>query len=77
MVSSPCPSPKRAPTAAPSSLVEGSSANTPAASSATPNWSLLVLHKVEPTGKDIGRGAYGRVLEVNYEGTLCAAKKIP
>ena len=37
----------------------------------------LILHGVNPTGKEIGRGAYGRVFEVDYEGTLCAAKEVP
>ena len=36
----------------------------------------LILHGVNPTGKEIGRGAYGRVFEVDYEGTLCAAKEV-
>ena len=36
----------------------------------------LILHGVSPTGKEIGRGAYGRVFEVDYEGTLCAAKEV-
>ena len=36
----------------------------------------LVLYGVRPTGKEIGVGAYGRVFEVNYEGTLCAAKEV-
>ena len=36
----------------------------------------LLLHGVNPTGKEIGRGAYGRVFEVDYEGTLCAAKEV-
>jgi len=40
------------------------------------NWSELVLYGVHPTGKEIGRGAYGRVFEVDYEGTLCAAKEV-
>ena len=40
------------------------------------NWDSLVLHGINATGKEIGRGAYGRVFEVNYEGTLCAAKEI-
>ena len=40
------------------------------------NWRSLILHGVNPTGKEIGRGAYGRVFEVNYEGTLCAAKEV-
>ena len=36
----------------------------------------LVLYGVNPTGEEIGRGAYGRVFEVDYEGTFCAAKEI-
>ncbi|XP_065916215.1 uncharacterized protein [Dysidea avara] len=36
----------------------------------------LILHGVNPTGKEIGRGAYGRVFEVDYQGTLCAAKEV-
>ena len=41
------------------------------------NWGSLILRgAVNPTGKEIGRGGYGRVFEVNYEGTLCAAKEI-
>ena len=40
------------------------------------NWSSVILHGVIPTGKEIGRGAYGRVFEVDYEGTLCAAKEV-
>ena len=40
------------------------------------NWGALILHGVNPTGKEIGRGAYGRVFEVDYEGTRCAAKEI-
>ena len=36
----------------------------------------LILHGVNSTGKEIGRGAYGRVFEVDYEGTLCAAKEV-
>ena len=35
-----------------------------------------MLHGIKPTGEEIGRGAYGRVFEVNYEGTICAAKEI-
>ena len=40
------------------------------------HWDPLILHGVHPTGKEIGRGAYGRVFEVKYEGTLCAAKEV-
>ena len=45
-------------------------------SSVTVNWGSLILHGVNPTGNEIGRGAYGRVFEVKYEGTLCAAKEV-
>ena len=40
--------------------------------------SLLILdvHQVNPTGKEIGHGAYGRAFEFDYEGTLCAAKEV-
>ena len=44
--------------------------------SITNNWGSLILHEINPTGKEIGRGAYGRVFEVDYEGTLCAAKEV-
>ena len=44
--------------------------------SVTTNWGSLILHGVNPIGKEIGRGAYGRVFEVNYEGTLCAVKEV-
>ena len=40
------------------------------------DWGSLILQRVNPTGKEIGRGAYGRVFEVEYEGTLCAAKEL-
>ena len=40
------------------------------------NWSSLTLREVRSTGKEIGRGAYGRVFEVDYEGTRCAAKEV-
>ena len=37
----------------------------------------LILKDVNPTANgDIGRGAYGRVFEVDYQGTLCAAKEV-
>ena len=36
----------------------------------------LILYDVNSTGKEIGRGAYGRVFEVDYQGSLCAAKEI-
>ena len=39
------------------------------------DWYLPILQGVNPTGTEIGSGAYGRVFEVEYEGTLCAAKE--
>ena len=45
-------------------------------SSVRASWGSLNLHGVNPTGKEIGRGANGRVFEVDYEGTLCAAKEV-
>ena len=36
----------------------------------------LQLSNVTSTDKIIGRGAYGRVIEVYVHGTLCAAKEI-
>ena len=35
-----------------------------------------ILKKVKFTGKEIGRGAYGRVFEVEYEKTHYAAKEV-
>ena len=35
-----------------------------------------ILKKVKSTGKEIGRGAYGRVFEVEYDKTRCAAKEV-
>ena len=37
---------------------------------------LVKLLEVTSTGKVIGKGAYGRVIEVYVHGTLCAAKEI-
>ena len=45
-------------------------------SSVPSNSGSLILQGVKSTGKEIGRGAYGRVFEVDYEGTLCAAKEV-
>ena len=39
------------------------------------DWYPLILEHVNPTGKEFGSGAYGRVFEVDYEGTLFAAKE--
>ena len=36
----------------------------------------LILHELKFTGTEISRGTYGRVVEVEYEGTLCAAKEV-
>ena len=38
--------------------------------------SNLILKKVRSTGKEIGRGAYGRVFEVKYEKKVYAAKVV-
>ena len=45
-------------------------------SSIPAHWNSFILHGVNPTGKEMGRGAYGRVFEVDYEGTLCASKEV-
>ena len=45
-------------------------------SNVSTDWSSLILSEVKPTEKEIGRGAYGRVFEVDYEGTTCAAKEV-
>ena len=37
---------------------------------------IAILKKVKSTGKEIGRGSYGRVYEVEYEKTRCAAKEV-
>ena len=47
-----------------------------ASGSVSANWGSLVLREVRPTKNEIGSGAYGRVFEVDYEGTLCAAKEV-
>ena len=51
---------------------------TMASNAATWSWGSLILHhdRINPTGKEIGRSAYGRVFEVKYEGTFCAAKEV-
>ena len=36
----------------------------------------IILERVVPTDKELGRGAYGRVFTVKYCGLLCAAKEI-
>ena len=36
----------------------------------------LCLDGISPTGREIDRGAYGRVFEVSYEGKICAAKEV-
>ena len=34
------------------------------------------LHGVRETGEELGRGSYATVVEVDYKGMRCAAKKI-
>ena len=41
-----------------------------------PRVNLVELTNVRPTGKIIGRGSFGRVIEVYVHETLCAAKEI-
>ena len=36
----------------------------------------LLLENVQQTRRELGRGAYGVVLEVKVNGTICAAKKL-
>ena len=36
----------------------------------------LLLNAVKETGRELGRGAYGVVIEVIVSGTVCAAKKL-
>ena len=35
-----------------------------------------VISNVVPTGRELGRGAYGSVEEVEIPGAMCAAKKL-
>ena len=44
--------------------------------SGTCSKSPQILKKVKPTGKEIGRGAYGRVFEVEHGKTRYAAKEL-
>jgi len=41
-----------------------------------PHHFYLNSSEITRTGRELGRGAYGRVFEVNYEGKLCAAKEV-
>ena len=41
-----------------------------------PNLTPFVLPNVRRTGRELGRGAYGSVEEVEIPGAVCAAKKI-
>ena len=34
------------------------------------------LHGIRETGEELGRGSYAAVIEVDYKGLRCAAKKI-
>ena len=36
----------------------------------------LLIDGVKPTGKILGKGAYGKVIEVTWNGTVCAAKQV-
>ena len=37
---------------------------------------IILVEGVNPTGNKIGSGNFGKVFEVDYEGTICAAKEI-
>ena len=41
-------------------------------------WALsgLVLNRIKETGEEIGSGSFARVFEVDYYGTVCAAKQV-
>ena len=52
------------------------SVNTATSNSATQCHGVITVEGVNPTGVEIGSGTYGRVFEVDYEGTLCAAKEL-
>ena len=41
-----------------------------------PDLSSFVVPNVRPTGRELGKGAYGSVEEVEIPGAVCAAKKI-
>ena len=41
-----------------------------------PDLASFVVPNVRPTGRELGRGAYGSVEEVEIPGAVCAAKKI-
>ena len=45
-------------------------------SSQSASFSGLLIDGVTPTGTVLGRGSYGQVLEVDWHGTICAAKNV-
>ena len=42
----------------------------------TPELDPYIISNVVPTGRELGRGAYGSVEEVEIPGGVCAAKKL-
>ena len=46
------------------------------AESGSVDLSHVILHGIKLIGKELGRGAFGRVFEVDHGGTLCAGKEI-
>ena len=44
--------------------------------SASESFHGLLIDGVTPTGAVLGRGSYGQVLEVDWHGTICAAKNV-
>ena len=41
-----------------------------------PELEAFVLRNIQPTGVELGNGAYGAVEEVRMPGAICAAKKM-
>ena len=51
-------------------------ADKPQGDSASESFHGLLIDGVTPTGAVLGRGSYGQVLEVDWHGTICAAKNV-
>ena len=51
-------------------------ADRPQGGSASESFHGLLIDGVTPTGAVLGRGSYGQVLEVDWHGTICAAKNV-
>ena len=51
-------------------------ADKPQGGSASERFRGLLIDGVTPTGAVLGKGSYGQVLEVDWHGTICAAKNV-